>query len=93
MARPSTELPSAQAIRALADKQGRLVLRVTPGARIETIELGEGAVLVRVRTRPEAGKANAAALALLASALAIAPSCLRLRRGAAGRDKLVRIDG
>ena len=76
----------------MADAKGRLALRVTPGARIEGIELGEGRVLVKVRARPQDGAANAAVLALLAEALGTAPSRLHLLRGATGREKLVQLD-
>lgn len=92
MAKPKPEFPSADAIRALADAEGRLALRVTPGARIEGLELGEGVVLVKVRAKPQDGKANDAVLELLADALGIATSRLRLLRGATGRDKLVQIE-
>jgi uncharacterized protein YggU (UPF0235/DUF167 family) len=92
MARPKTEYPSPEAIRALADAEGRLALRVTPGARSEGIEIGEGVVLVKVRSKPQDGKANEAVLDLLAEALGVATSRLQLLRGATGRDKLVRIE-
>lgn len=92
MARPRAELPPAAAIRALADAQGRLALRVTPGARVEAIELVAGQLLVKVCSRPEDGKANAAVLDLLARALGIATSRLRLLRGATSREKLVLIE-
>lgn len=75
----------------MIDGEGRLALRVTPGARSESMEITDGRVLVKVRTKPEDGKANAAVLALLATALGLAPSRLELLRGATGRDKLVRI--
>lgn len=91
MARSRAELPPAAAIRALADAEGRLALRVTPGARIEAVELGEGRLIVKVRAKPEDGKANAAVLELVARALGIAPSRLEMLRGATGRDKLLRI--
>jgi len=93
MARPKAEFPPADAIRALADGEGRLALRVTPGARSESVELADGKVVVKVRVKPEDGKANAAVLNLLAGALGIAASRLHLLRGATGRDKLVRIEG
>lgn len=93
MARPRADFPSAEAIRALADGEGRLALRVTPGARVEAVELGDGKLLVKVRVKPEDGKANAAVLDLLADALGVATSRLRLLRGATGRDKLVQLDG
>jgi hypothetical protein len=35
MARPKADLPAVEAIRALLDEEGRLALRVTPGARSE----------------------------------------------------------
>jgi uncharacterized protein YggU (UPF0235/DUF167 family) len=91
MARPRADLPDPQAIRALVDPEGRLALRVTPGARSEGITIEGGQVLVKVRAKPEDGKANAAVLDLLARALGLAPSRLTLLRGATGRDKLVGI--
>jgi len=91
MARPKPDFPPAESIRALADTEGRLVLRVTPGARVETVELGEGLVQIKVRAKPEGGKANDAVLELLARALGVATSRLQLLRGATGRDKQVQI--
>ena len=91
MAKPRAEFPPVEAIRALADGEGRLALRVTPGARSEGLELGEGRVLVKVRAKPHDGAANEAVLALLAQALGQAPSRLHLLRGATGRDKLVQL--
>jgi len=67
------------------------VLRVTPGARTEGIEIADGRVLVKVRAKPQDGAANAAVLALLAAALGEATSRLHLLRGATGRDKLVQL--
>jgi uncharacterized protein YggU (UPF0235/DUF167 family) len=91
LARPKPDLPPGQAIRALADVQGRLALKVTPGARSESISIEDGRVLVKVRAKPEDGAANEAVLALLAEALGIATSRLRMLRGATSREKLVRI--
>ncbi len=91
MARPKPDFPPAEAIRALADGEGRLTLRVTPGARVESVELGDRLVQIKVRAKPEGGKANEAVLDLLAQALGLAPSRLELLRGATGRDKQVRI--
>ena len=91
MARPKADFPPAEAIRALADVEGRLTLRVTPGARVEGIELGEAALLIKVRTKPQDGKANEAVLELLAEALGVPTSRLRMLRGATGRDKLVQL--
>lgn len=91
MARPKADLPSAAAIRALADAEGRLALRVTPGARTEAIAIEDGRLQIKVRAKPEDGKANAAVIALVARALDLAPTRIELLRGATGRDKLVRI--
>ncbi|WP_309753294.1 DUF167 domain-containing protein [Novosphingobium sp.] len=92
MARPKADFPAAAAIRTLADAQGRLALRVTPGARYESIALGEGVVVIKVLSKAEDGKANQAVLELLARVLGIATSSLRMLRGATGRDKLVQLD-
>jgi uncharacterized protein YggU (UPF0235/DUF167 family) len=91
MAKPKADYPPAAAILALADGEGRLALRVTAGARVESVEIGESAVLIKVRTKPDDGKANTAVLEMLAAALGIATSRLRMLRGATGRDKLVQI--
>ena len=91
MARPKAEFPAAAAIRALADDQDRLALRVTPGARSEALEIGEGVLLIKVRAKAKDGEANDAVLGLLAQALGVATSRLRLLRGATGRDKLVQL--
>lgn len=93
MARPRSDLPSADALRALIDDQGRLALRVTPGARSESIQIGgDGRLLVKVRAKPESGKANEAVLQILAEALGLATSRLHMLRGATGRDKLVSVE-
>jgi hypothetical protein len=91
MARPKPDLPSPAAIRALADEEGRLALRVTPGSRSEAIELRDGVVQVKVRAKPKDGEANDAVIALLAETLGVATSKLRLLRGATGRNKLVQL--
>ena len=91
MAKPRPDLPPPAALRALADAEGRLTLRVTPGARTESIEISEGRALVKVRAKPHDGAANAAVLALLAEALGEATSRLHVLRGATGRDKLVQL--
>lgn len=91
MARPKVEFPAPEAIRALADNHGRLALRVTPGTRGEALGIGDGVLLVKVRAKAKDGEANEAVLALLAQALGVATSRLRLLRGATGRDKLVQL--
>ncbi|WP_303810620.1 DUF167 domain-containing protein [Sandarakinorhabdus limnophila] len=84
-------LPAADALRALADAQDCLMLRVTPNAGADTLTVADGIVQVRVTATPEAGKANAAVLALLAKALGVPKSALSIVRGETGRDKRVRL--
>ncbi|NMN05732.1 MULTISPECIES: DUF167 domain-containing protein [unclassified Novosphingobium] len=91
MARPRIELPPPAALRALADAEGRLALRVTPGARAESLGIEDGRVLVKVRAKPEDGKATAAVIDLVAQALGVAASRVELLRGATSREKLVRL--
>ncbi|MEE1877716.1 DUF167 domain-containing protein [Altererythrobacter litoralis] len=91
MARPRAELPPPEAVHALIDGEGRLALRVTPGARSEAMSIDGGQLLVKVRARPQDGAANQAVLELLARALDIAPSRIELLRGASAREKLFRI--
>lgn len=91
MARPKTELPDYRVLRSLADAEGRLAIRVTPGSRSEAIEIVSGRVLVKVRTKPEDGKATAAVIGLLAQALGVPASRIALLRGATSREKLFRL--
>ncbi|NBC37949.1 DUF167 domain-containing protein [Novosphingobium sp. FSY-8] len=92
MARPKADLPPADAIRALIDTEGRLAVRVTPGARSEGIEIDGTRVLVKVRAKPEDGKATEAVIALVAQGLGVAASRLRLLRGATSREKLLSVE-
>jgi uncharacterized protein YggU (UPF0235/DUF167 family) len=48
---------------------------------------------VRVNAPPERGRANAAVLGVLADALGVRRSELRLVAGGAGKDKLVEVEG
>ena len=72
----------------------RLRVHVTPGAREEQIAGWHGGSLrVKVRARPEKGRANQAVLRLLARRLGVAPANLSIVHGAASRDKLVEVEG
>jgi uncharacterized protein YggU (UPF0235/DUF167 family) len=88
---PRTTLPDADAIRALIDGDGRLAVRVTPGARREEVALGDAGLVVKVTVAPEDGKANAAVIALVAKALGVARSRITLLRGDKSREKLLRV--
>lgn len=91
MARPKSNLPTAKDLRRLADADGGLMVRVTPGARTEGIDLSTGRVLVKVRSKPESGKATAAVVDMLGQALGVPPSQITLLRGATSREKLFRL--
>jgi uncharacterized protein (TIGR00251 family) len=70
------------------------MVRVTPGARNDSV-VGwrDGVLRVRVRARPERGKANEAVCTLLARALRVPPRSVSVVRGAGAREKVVRIEG
>jgi uncharacterized protein YggU (UPF0235/DUF167 family) len=93
MAKPKLVLPEAAAIRALVDGEGRLAVRVTPGARSEGLEIAEGRLLAKVRAKPEDGKATAAVIDLVAQGLGVAASRVTLLRGATSREKLLAVAG
>ncbi|MBA4163746.1 MAG: hypothetical protein C0510_03795 [Erythrobacter sp.] len=91
MARAKVDLPPPEEIRALADAEGRLAIRVTPGARTEALTIEDGRLVAKVRVKPQDGAANGAVIRLLAQALDIAPSRLSLLRGATSREKLFQL--
>jgi uncharacterized protein YggU (UPF0235/DUF167 family) len=91
MARPKPDLPTTAAVRALIDAEGRLAVRVTPGARSEGLEIAGDKLLARVRAKPQDGKATEAVRDLIAAALDLAPSRLELLRGATSREKQFKV--
>lgn len=81
----------------LADFAETIPLRVTPKAARNLLKVGKTAngnpqLRVYVTTPPEDGKANKAAIALVAKAFGVAPSAVTLVQGATARDKLIRIN-
>ncbi|MBV9884721.1 MAG: DUF167 domain-containing protein [Sphingomonadaceae bacterium] len=71
-----------------------LAVRVTPRARRDAIgPMADGVLPVRLAAPPVEGAANKALIALLAEALAVPRSAVRLESGARGRHKRVRISG
>ena len=72
----------------------RLRLRVSPGAERGAIvgRHGDG-WKVRVAAPPEAGRANAEVVRLIATAVAVPPQSVRLVSGHRGRDKIVELAG
>jgi hypothetical protein len=92
MARPPAPLPDAEALRGRLDAQGRLAVKVTPGAREESVTLTPETVLVKVRAPADKGAANEAVIAVVARALGLAPSRVRLLRGATSRAKVLAVE-
>lgn len=92
MKRSRIELPFPEEVRALIDGEGRLTLRVTPGARQEVLAIDGDRLIAKVRAKPQDGAANQAAIKLLAQALGIAPSRITLLRGATSRNKQLQVD-
>jgi len=71
-----------------------LRVRLTPRAAREQVTLlDDGSLAVRVSAPPVDGRANAALERAVAGALRIAPSRVRLVRGARSREKAVRVEG
>ena len=72
----------------------RLRLRVVPGAKSAGIVGRHGeAWKLRVTAPPERGRANEAALKLLAATLGVEPGDVRLVSGETSRDKVVEVSG
>ncbi len=72
----------------------KLAVKVQPGAsRNEIVGFVDGALKVRLMAPPVEGKANAALLEVLASALGVRKRDIQIIQGTTGRDKLVVIDG
>lgn len=69
-----------------------IVVRVTPKAARNRIEMDTDPIRIYVTVPPEDGKANKAVQKLLAKTLGIARTRLTLIRGQTARDKTFRID-
>lgn len=91
MARPAPSLPPLDALLALIDAEGRLAVRVTPGAKLEALAITDNRLIAKVRAKPQDGAANEAVRDLLARSLDLAPSRIELLRGATSREKMFRI--
>jgi len=76
----------------LASPGAEIALRVTPRASRNAVEQTPSGLKLAVTAPPEHGKANKAAVKLLAEALGVAKSRLTLIRGATARDKVFRLD-
>ena len=71
----------------------RIEIRVQPRASRNAISgMRAGILRIRVTAPPVDGKANAAAIALLAQALDLPKSAIRLVRGASSREKTLAVE-
>ncbi len=71
----------------------RIEIRVQPRASRNTISgVRAGVLRIRVTAPPVDGQANAAAIALLAQALDVPKSAIRLVKGASSRDKTLAVE-
>lgn len=72
----------------------RIALHVTPKAGRDAVVGWRGSELqVHVRAAPESGKASAAACRVIADALGVPPTSVRVLRGHISRHKQVQVDG
>ncbi|RLC92623.1 MAG: DUF167 domain-containing protein [Chloroflexi bacterium] len=69
----------------------RITVRIKPGSRVEGIEQDGDILTVRVRERPVQGKANRAAIRLLARHFAVPESEVCILRGHKSKTKVVEI--
>ena len=68
-------------------------IKVQPKAsRDQVVGYREGVLQLRVTAPPDKGRANAAVVSLLALALGVAKSRVRIVRGQTSRDKLVTVE-
>lgn len=72
---------------------GRVLVRVSPRASRNLVEVRDGTVRVYVTTAPTDGQGNAAVIELLAKKLGIAKSHLTIVRGETSREKLIDVEG
>ena len=71
----------------------RIEIRVQPRASQNTISrVVAGVLRIRVTAPPVNGQANAAAIALLARALDVPKSAIRLVKGASSREKTLAVE-
>jgi hypothetical protein len=70
-----------------------ITVRVTPRSGRTAVEAGADGVVIRVRAAPEAGKATDEAARVLADALGLPPTRVRLRTGARSRTKTFEVEG
>ena len=77
-----------------ASHEARLAVRVTPrGGRDSIDAVRDGELHLRVAAAPADGAANLAVTRLVASALGIPPTAVRVASGGTGRRKILAVTG
>jgi len=74
-------------------EMGTVTVRVVPKAGRTSVEIQERRIVVRVRSLPEGGRATEEARRVLAEAIGVPASAVRLRTGARSRTKVFDVDG
>jgi uncharacterized protein len=70
-----------------------LQINVKPNSKHQTIEtLADGSLVIRLKSSPVDGKANAELIALLAKQFAVPKSSVHIKSGQTSRRKLVEIE-
>ncbi len=70
-----------------------LEVRVRPGARVSSlVEQPDGTWRASLKAPPADGKANAELIALIAAHFGVRKAQVRIRAGASGRRKLVKVE-
>jgi uncharacterized protein YggU (UPF0235/DUF167 family) len=77
----------------LHGEMASVTVRVIPRSRVSAVEAGTDGLRLRVRAPAEAGRANEEARRVLAEALGVPPSDVRLRAGGRSRTKVFEVDG
>lgn len=77
----------------LPEPMATISVRVTPRSSRPGVEVRAGRVVVRVAAPPVDGRATEEARRLLAAALDVPRSSVRLRSGVVSRDKVFEVDG
>jgi len=71
----------------------KLSVKVNPNAKQQTIETGEdGALIIRLKSPPTEGKANAELINLVAKTYGVKKSQVRIKSGLSSKIKQIEID-
>lgn len=78
----------------VANERAKIEVRLTPRAsRDEIVGYRDGVLVCKVTAPPVDGRANDSLRKLVAKSVGVAPSRVRIERGARGRNKLLSVEG